>query len=354
MTAVTDTTPATTPDTSAKTPAATATGVGRDGGSPSATRASRPGRAAGLRDLSTWADWAALVGLVVLVVVFQSLNPTFLSAGNIQSMLVASAILIVLAIGQTFVVATSGIDLSVASTMTLSAVVFGLVFTAGLPLPLAMAAAVVAGALVGLANGLLVSRGRITDFIVTLGTLSAASGLALVLADGKPATIISGPLLTLSTGSVGILGYSVIVALVIAVVAHVVLFRTRFGTHVLATGGNTEAANATGVRTKRVKTLVYVISGVLAGVGSILLVARVGAAEPAANTAFLLNSVAAVVLGGVSLFGGRATVIGPVIGALLLTALVNGLTLLGVSQFYQPLSVGLVVVLAAFLTRFQK
>ncbi|NUO34012.1 MAG: ABC transporter permease [Dermatophilaceae bacterium] len=311
-------------------------------------------RGAGLRDLSKWADWAALVGLVLLVIVFQSLNSTFLSSGNIQSMLVAAAILIVLGIGQTFVVATSGIDLSVASTMTLSAVVFGMVFVGGLGLPLAIIAAVVSGAVIGLANGLLVARGRITDFIVTLGTLSAASGLALILSDGKPATIISAPLLKLSTGSVGILGYSVIVALVLAVIAHVVLFHTRFGTHVLATGGNVEAANATGVRTARVKTGVYVISGVLAGVGAVLLVARVGAAEPAANTAFLLNSVAAVVLGGVSLFGGRATIIGPVIGALLLTALVNGLTLLGVSQFYQPLSVGIVVVLAAFLTRFQK
>ncbi|HET7398959.1 MAG TPA: ABC transporter permease, partial [Intrasporangium sp.] len=289
------------------------------GGAPGARRQ----HGAGLRDLSTWGDWAALVGLVVLVVVFQSLNSTFLSTGNIQSMLVASAILIVLGIGQTFVVATAGIDLSVASTMTLSAVVFGILFVGGHGLALAAVAAVMTGGAVGLCNGLLVSRGGITDFIVTLGTLSAASGLALILSNGKPATIISAPLLRLSTGSVGVLGYSVVVALALAGLAHVVLFHTRFGTHVLATGGNPEAANATGVRTGRVKTGVYVVSGLLAGVGAILLVARVGAAEPAANTAFLLNSVAAVVLGGVSLFGGRATIIGPVIGALLLTALVN-------------------------------
>jgi ribose/xylose/arabinose/galactoside ABC-type transport system permease subunit len=109
-----------------------------------------------------------------------------------------------------------------------------------------------------------------------------------------------------------------------------------------------------GISTARIKIAVYAVAGLLAGPASILLVARVGAAEPAANTSFLLNSVAAVVLGGVSLFGGRATVIGPVIGALLLTALVNGLTLLDVSQFYQPLSVGIVVVLAAFLMRFQR
>ena len=109
-----------------------------------------------------------------------------------------------------------------------------------------------------------------------------------------------------------------------------------------------------GISTGRVKIAVYTTAGLLAGFAAILLVGRIGAAEPAANTSFLLNSVAAVVLGGVSLFGGRATIIGPVLGALLLTALVNGLTLLGVSQFYQPLSVGIVVVLAAFLTRFQR
>ena len=126
------------------------------------------------------------------------------------------------------------------------------------------------------------------------------------------------------------------------------------GTHVLATGGSAEAATATGISTGRVKIAVYTIAGLLAGVGAILLIARVGAAEPASNTSFLLNSVAAVVLGGVSLLGGRATILGPVIGALLLTALTNGLTLLGVSQFYQPLAVGVVVVLAALLTRFQK
>jgi ribose transport system permease protein len=303
-------------------------------------------------DPSNLATWAAPIALVLLAIVFQALNPTFLSLGNLTSMLTSSAILIVLAIGQTFVVATAGIDLSIASAMTLAAVIFGIVFDAGLLA--AVVAAVVTGLLVGLVNGLIISRGRITDFIVTLGMLSAASGMALIFADGKPKTIISAPLLKLSTGSVWIFGYSFLIAIVLAAIAHVVLFHTRFGTYVLATGGNSEAAAATGVATARIKTAVYIIAGLTAGIAAILLVARVGAAEPASNTSFLLNSVAAVVLGGVSLFGGRATIAGPVVGALLLTGLVNGLTLLGVSQFYQPLSVGVVVVAAAFLTRFQK
>jgi ribose/xylose/arabinose/galactoside ABC-type transport system permease subunit len=322
----------------------------------STTLATRPTQAAAVRlkDVGFWADWAALVGLIALVLVFEVSNTTFLSRGNVESMLVAAAILIILSIGQTFVIATAGIDLSIAATMTLAAVMFGQAFSKGWGLMPAAVLAVVTGGAVGVVNGLLVAKGKITDFIVTLGMLSAASGLALIIANGKPVTVISTPLLKLSTGGIGIFGWTFIIAAVIAVIAHVVMFRTRFGTHLLATGGSPEAANATGISTQRIKIAVYTISGTLAGFGAILLVARVGAAEPAANTAFLLNSVAAVVLGGVSLFGGRATIIGPVIGALLLTVLVNGLTLLNVSQFYQPLSVGVVVVLAALLTRFQK
>ncbi len=313
-----------------------------------------PALGARLRDGGFWADWAAAVGLVALIVVFQVANPTFLSGGNVRSMLVASAILVVLSVGQTFVVLTGGIDLSVASTMTFGAAVFGYAFAHGWGVAAACLGAVLGGALVGVVNGLLVGRGRITDFIVTLGTLSAASGAALVLADGRPVTVVDRFLLRLSTGGIGIIGWSVVVAAVVAVLAHVVLFRTRFGTHLLAAGGSAEAATATGISVPRIKIAVYTVAGVLAGLAAILLVARVGAAEPASNTSFLLNSVAAVVLGGVSLVGGRGSILGPVLGALLLTALSNGLTLLGVSPFYQPVAVGTVVVLAALLTRFRR
>lgn len=307
-----------------------------------------------LRDPQLWGNSAAFVGLVALIIIFQTINSVFLSPGNISVMLQSAAILVILTVGQTFVIASAGIDLSIASSMTFAAVVFGQCYLYGLNLVVCCIFAVLAGAAVGAANGLLVSRGKITDFIVTLGSLSAASGAALILADGKSVTIIEPALLHLATGSIGVVGYLFIIALVIAVLAHITLFHTRFGTHVLATGGSKEAAAATGVKTWRIKTAVYVIAGAMAGIGSILLVARLGAANPAANLRFLLNSVAAVVLGGVSLFGGRATILGPFIGALLLTVLVNGLTLVGVSQFYQPLAIGIVVVLAAFLTRFQQ
>lgn len=309
---------------------------------------------AALRDPSTWAEWAAPVGLVILVIVFGALNPIFWSKNNISAVLVASAILIVLTLGQTFVVATGGIDLSNAATMTFGAVSFGYAFAHGWPLWLCCIVAIFAGAIVGVVNGLFIGRGKITDFIVTLGTLSAATGAALVLSDGKPTTIISSALLRLSTQGIWVFGWTFLIGVVLAGGAYVLMFRTRFGTHLLAAGGSADAATASGISTARIKVAVYVIAGALSGIAAILLVARVGASEPAANTTFLLNSVAAVVLGGVSLVGGRATISGPFIGALLLTALTNGLTLLGVSQYYQPIAVGAVVVLAALLTRFRK
>ncbi|GAA5174707.1 ABC transporter permease [Pseudonocardia eucalypti] len=321
------------------------------------THSIAPGRFAvpgPLRDAGFWADWAAAVGLVALVVIFSLASPAFLSEGNVRSMLVASAILVVLSVGQTFVVLTGGIDLSVAAAMTFGAVLFGLGISRGWGVVTCGLLALVGGGLVGVLNGLLIGKGRITDFVVTLGGLSAASGAALVVADGKPVTVVNVSLLKLATGGVGMIGWSVLIAAAVAVVAHVVLFRTRWGTKVFAAGGSAEAAAAAGISVPAVKVAVYTLCGVLAGLAAILLVARVGAAEPAVNTSFLLNSVAAVVLGGVSLTGGRGSVLGPVLGALLLTALANGLTLLGVSPYYQPVAVGVVVVAAALLTRFRK
>src|ERR687889_354977 len=240
--------------------------------------AKQPSLAVRLKDVGAWAEWAALVGLVALVIVFQALNSTFLSLGNVQAMLVAAAILVVLSVGQTFVVATGGVGPSISAAMTFGAVAFGAAFAAELPLVACCLLAVLAGGLVGVVNGVLIGRGKITDFIVTLGTLSAASGVALVLSDGKPVTVVNAFLLQLSTGGLSIFGWPVLIAAVLAVVAHVVLFNTRFGTHVLAAGGSAEAATAAGISNGRIKIAVYTIAGLLAGLAAILLVARVGAA----------------------------------------------------------------------------
>ena len=181
--------------------------------------------------------------------------------------------------------------------------------------------------------------------------LSVAAGIALVLSNGQPRQIISPFLAKFAINGIGDVPYLMILALVIAIGAHFLLFNTRFGTHLLATGGDPEAARSMGVSIDRIKIAVYGISGLLAGFAATLTISRIGAAEPAANTSILLNSVAAVVLGGVSLFGGRGTIFGPFIATLLLQALTNGLTVVGVAAYYQYVSIGLVVILSAALVR---
>jgi ribose transport system permease protein len=236
----------------------------------------------------------------------------------------------------------------------LGAIVLGLTNAAGVNILIACALAILVTGTLGFLNGLLITAGKIPDFVVTLGSLSTVTGFALILSGGEPTMVSSTFLLRLASGHLGLFGFPFLVAIVVALVAHVALFHTRFGVHLLATGGNQENARSLGIRTGRVRIAAYTIAGVCAGIAAVLLVARIGSAEPTINTNLLLNSVAAVVLGGVSLFGGRGSILGPLLGALMLTTLVNGLTLLGVSAFYQPVAVGLIVVLAALIMRYQK
>jgi ribose transport system permease protein len=305
-------------------------------------------------DASFWGNNAVLFGLAGVVIVFSILTPDFLTSGNISDLLAGAALLVTLAIGQSFVVATGGIDLSIGSTLPLTAVILGWLYGKGVALPVAILLTLLAGALAGFLNGVVIAKARINDFIVTLGTLSIFSGVGLVISNGQPVAVNSSFLADLAIDSFGGIRYMVLVGLGIAVVAHVLLFNTRFGTHVLATGGKMESARSMGVRVDRVRISAYTICGCLAGLAGVLLVARTGGSDPSLQSDLLLSSIAAVVLGGASLNGGRASIIGAVAGALLLTSLLNGFTLLQVSGFYQPIAVGTVVVAAAVLSRFQR
>ena len=303
-----------------------------------------------VKDPFFWSDWLVVVAFIFVIAVFGIIAPEeFLTLWNLNNILVAASIPAIIAVGQTFTVLTAGIDLSVSSTMT-----FGLVFTNSWPLWQCVIMGVIAGTVVGLLNGLIIAKRKINDFIVTLGMLSVASGAALVLSDGKPRQVISEQLSTLAIGEKANVPYLMMVAFVIVLIAHFVLFHTRFGTHVFAVGGDPESARAMGISVVKIKVAVYVISGALAGLAATLAISRIGSAEPAANTSILLNSVAAVVLGGVSLFGGRGTIFGPFIATLLLQSLANGLTVIGVAAYYQYLSIGLVVILSAALVRTDK
>lgn len=305
-----------------------------------------------LKDPYFWANWTVVAAFIVFFAIFVGLEPAnFLTAYNINSILTAAAVPAILTLGQAFVIMTAGIDLSNAAVLTLGAVTFGLGFSNGFPLILCMVMAVGAGLAAGLVNGILVAIFKISDFIVTLGMLSLAGGVALVLSDARPVQVIDPFLASMAIESIWVVPILMVIAIVFLAIAQFVLTQTRFGTYVLATGGDQEVARAMGIRVRTIKISVYAISGSLAGVAAILTVARIGSAEPAVNTTFLLNSVAAVVLGGVSLFGGRGNMVGPFVGAILLMMIVNGLTVAGVPQYYQYIAVGVIIFLSAILVR---
>jgi ribose/xylose/arabinose/galactoside ABC-type transport system permease subunit len=299
-----------------------------------------------------WSDWAIVFAVIGIAVIGGIASPLFLSPGNIETILIDSSILIVLTTGQSLVIGTAGIDLSMASVLQLSAVMIGVSVSHGWGLVVGIPLSLATGLTAGAVNGLIITKGKIADFIVTLGTFGAFSGLALLFSNAIPVPMYDPLFSSLGTGGLGPFRYLILLAVGVAVTFQVVLSSTPFGTHLLAIGGNRTAANEMGVKIDQVRILVYMLSGLLAGLGAIMVTALVGSADPTVGSSYLLGTVAAAVLGGVSLFGGRATIWGPFLGAVVLTAILNLLIILGITVFYQPIAIGIVVILSAFLRRF--
>lgn len=314
----------------------------------------------------------AVIALALLAVVFSVLSPDFLTSSNLSILVKHVAINAILAIGMTFVILSGGIDLSVGSIAGLSGVVAGGLLSRGLELPalgsvvyfhtwLVVVVALAAGMAVGLLNGWLVARLGVAPFIATLGSLYVARGAALLITDGATFPNLAGSEELGNTGftligTSGMLGLPVAVWVMalMAAVAIAVAGYTPFGRQVYAIGGNERAALLAGVRVPRVKLLVYVISGFCSAVVGLIIAAQLGAAHPATGETFELNAIAAVVLGGTSLMGGRGTIAGTLIGAFVIGVLADGLVLLGVSEFWQMVVKGLVIVLAVVLDQFQR
>jgi ribose transport system permease protein len=316
--------------------------------------AQAPGLLGGRLSVAAAARFAAPIGLVVVFAVFFIATPDFLTTDNISDLLVSAAILLVLAMGQQMVVTVAGIDLSVGSNLPWAAAVLGYAYTHGWGLAVSVVLALLAALMVGVVNGLLVARLNMTDFIVTLGSLSVVSGFTLLLTSGNTVAVNSGFLRGLAINGIGPVRWFWVLAFLVAVLVGFVLFRTRTGTYLLSTGGNIDAARGAGIHVDRIRLIAYASSGLACGIAAVLFVARTGGADPSLQTDLLLSSIAAVVLGGSSLFGGKASVLGSVAGALLLQSLINGFTLVNISQYYQPVAVGGVVLGAAFISRFQK
>jgi ribose transport system permease protein len=298
-------------------------------------------------DFAWWWDRVGILVVLILLVVLMSIfAPNFNRVDNLLNIARSISVNAILAAGLTFVILTGGIDLSVGSIVAVSGVVAVIAAIAGVPAPLAVAIGMAVGGACGLINGLLIAYLALAPFIVTLGTMTFLRGLAYTITNGQP--IVSSDLNFKELGNGYLLGIPVPVIAMIAVfvVAWFVLERTRYGRHVYAVGGNAQAARLAGVQVNRIVLSVYVIAGMCAGLAGVIFAARVISAQPTAGTGYELDAIAAVVLGGTSLVGGRGRIIGTLIGAIILGVLTTGLILLNVQFFTQLLIKGVVIILA--------
>lgn len=290
------------------------------------------------RQLGTFA------GLIALCLTLWAATPHFLTVSNLLNVLEQTAINAIVAVGMTFVIISGGIDLSVGSVLALSGIALGNALQAGAPVPLAIALALAVGLACGVVNGLLVTFGRLPPFIATLGMMSVARGAALMLAEGRPISGFDDGFRVLATERVLMLPAPAIIAGLMYAAAHFVLGHTVFGRATYAIGGNEEAARLSGIHVTYHKTAIYGVAGLMSAAAAVILTARLNSAQPTAGTMYELDAIAATVIGGTSLLGGEGTIIGALIGALVMGVLRNGLNLLDVSSFFQQVVIGVVII----------
>jgi ribose transport system permease protein len=335
-----------------------------------ATTGERPGVLARVRGVAVRVATAAggrggaIAILLLLMLAFFIATPNFLTVRNMLNILRQYSVPAILAVGQTLVIVSAGIDLSVAATAALSGSLMGVAFAHwGWPEPLAILLGLAAGFGVGGINGFVITRWRVPDFIATLGTLAAVRGVALLVTDGLPVPdytrAVEGRTIPSSVGTLGsdsALGVPliVVVAVVCAVAGWFVLMRTKLGRSAYAIGGNREAARVSGIRVDRAKRRIYVISGLMASVAGMMLAGRLASANALMADGMELQSIAAVVIGGTNLFGGEGGVGGTMIGILIIGVLANGLNILGVADFWQRVVNGLIIVIVVALDQWRR
>ncbi len=299
----------------------------------------------------------AFGSLLALVVFFSFASPSFLQTDNLVSILQATSVNGVLAIACTFVIITSGIDLSVGTMMTFCAVMAGVFLTyLGLPLPVGIIAAIFFGALSGFTSGVLIAKLKIPPFIATLGMMMLLKGLSLVISGTKPiyfndtegfSAISQDSLIGYFVPSLPIPN-GVVILFLVAIGASIVLNRTVLGRYTFALGSNEEAVRLSGVNVNFWKIVVYSLSGAICGVAGLLIASRLNSAQPALGQGYELDAIAAVVIGGTSLAGGAGTILGTIIGAFIMSVLTNGLRIMSVAQEWQTVVTGVIIILAVY------
>lgn len=294
-----------------------------------------------------------LVALIAMMALVTILNINFIRPANLLNLLRQVSVNALIAFGMTFVVITGGIDLSVGSILALSGALTAGIIATGIPAPIAIILGLLIGALLGMVNGLLITKGKVAPFIGTLATMTIYRGLTLVYTEGNPITGFGGGFAFEFFGRGYLFGipFPVILMTIAFIILFFILHKMTFGRKTFAIGGNEEAAYIAGIKSDRIKTMVYAVSGMMSALAGLILTSRLNSAQPTAGTAYELDAIAAVVIGGTSLAGGKGRIVGTLIGALIIGTLNNGLNLLGVSSFYQQVVRGVVIIIAVLLDR---
>lgn len=301
-------------------------------------------------------ELTTVIALIILMAVITIINSNFLTANNLLNLLLQVTSNALIAFGMTFVILTGGIDLSVGSILALSSALTAGLLGSGMPVTLAILISLILGCILGMMNGLLISYGKLAPFIVTLATMTIFRGVTLVYTNGNPITKgLSDTFLFQFLGQGYIVGipFPVIIMFIVFIVLYVLLHKTAFGKSVYAIGGNEKAAYISGVKLNKVKIIIYSISGIMASISGLIITSRLSSAQPTAGASYEMDAIAAVVLGGTSLSGGKGRILGTLIGALIIGVLNNGLNIIGVSAFWQQVVKGVVILIAVLIDRFK-
>lgn len=295
-------------------------------------------------------EWSALLALICTILLFSILQPAYLSASNITTIVTQSVTYGLMGIGMTCVIITGGIDLSVGSSLALTACIGAQLAKAGVPIPLWVIICLSMGFLLGAINGFLVGKLKLQPFVATMGTMSIYRGIAYVITGGFP--VLSVPRAYRNVFNFKLtstITFSVVVFFAFAVLMTVILKKTKLGAHTYAIGGNEDAARLSGVRVERTKILMYGLGMLGTALAGLVMIGRLGTGDPSTGQGYEMEAIAAAAIGGTSMAGGRGNILGTVIGAILFSALKVGLIVMGVDTFYQFIVTGAVVILAAYI-----
>lgn len=305
-----------------------------------------------IKSASSFKEFGVVIAMLLLVLFFSVTSDIFLTANNLLNITRQVSVISLVAIGMTFVIITGGIDLSVGSIISFVGIITtSAIKDLGFSIPIAIIMGLLLGVVIGSVNGFLIAYIKMPAFITTMGMMTILRGLGYIYTKGYPIYDLPRSFRYIGQGYIGRIPFPTIILIFIAIIAFIVLRKTIFGRHILAIGGNAEAAKIAGISDKRDVLIVYIMSGFISSIAAILMAARIGSGLPTIGTGYELDAIAAVVIGGAAMTGGTGTILGTILGSVILGVLSNGLSLLDVDSYVMNVISGLVVILAVFVDR---